>query len=71
MAYAIGGVRCRMRVEDLMDSKTRVFTTQIAHEGNPAHPGLHAFAGEHGYEVAFDGLVVDVLTTLGAAFLAR
>jgi phosphoribosyl 1,2-cyclic phosphate phosphodiesterase len=50
----------RMRVEGLMDSNARVFATHIAHEGNPAHPDLESFAGQHGYEVAFDGLVIDI-----------
>jgi phosphoribosyl 1,2-cyclic phosphodiesterase len=50
----------RMRTEGLIDSKGRVFATHIAHEGNPAHPDLTAFATRHGYEVAFDGLIVQI-----------
>jgi phosphoribosyl 1,2-cyclic phosphate phosphodiesterase len=48
----------RMREEGLLTSRARIFATHIAHEGNPAHPALAAFAAQHGYEIAYDGLVV-------------
>ena len=50
----------RMRAEGVLGPHARVFATHIAHEGNPAHPDLAAFAKEHGYEVAYDGLVVPI-----------
>ena len=50
----------RMRREGVIGPDSRVFATHIAHEGNPAHPELAAFAKQHGYEVAYDGLVVHV-----------
>jgi phosphoribosyl 1,2-cyclic phosphate phosphodiesterase len=50
----------RMRDENVLRSHGRVFATHIAHEGNPAHPELVAFAKQHGYEVAYDGLVLEV-----------
>jgi phosphoribosyl 1,2-cyclic phosphate phosphodiesterase len=50
----------RMRVEGVLSSRGRVFATHIAHEGNPAHPDLADFAKKHGYEVAYDGLVLTV-----------
>jgi phosphoribosyl 1,2-cyclic phosphate phosphodiesterase len=50
----------RMRAEGLIESKARVFATHIGHEGNPAHPDLVAFANQHGYEVAYDGLVLNI-----------
>jgi phosphoribosyl 1,2-cyclic phosphate phosphodiesterase len=48
----------RMREERLLADGARVLATHIAHEGNPAHPELAAWAAKHGYEVAYDGLVV-------------
>ena len=48
----------RMRAEGLLTDGARVFATHIAHEGNPTHPELAAFAAEHGYEIAYDGLSV-------------
>ncbi|MFC1997554.1 MBL fold metallo-hydrolase [Chloroflexota bacterium] len=48
----------RMREEGLLSDDARAFATHIAHEGNPPHPQLAAFAAEQGYEVAFDGLTV-------------
>jgi len=50
----------RMRSEGLLKSNGRAFATHIAHEGNPAHPELAAFAAEHGYEAAYDGLILEV-----------
>ena len=48
----------RLREEGLLADRARVFATHIAHEGNPVHPELARFAAQHGYEVAYDGLVV-------------
>jgi phosphoribosyl 1,2-cyclic phosphodiesterase len=50
----------RMRGEGLLTPKARAFATHIAHEGNPAHPELVDFAQQHGYEVAYDGLVLEI-----------
>ncbi len=48
----------RMRAEGLLAEGARVLGTHIAHEGNPPHPELAAFAAVHGYEIAYDGLRV-------------
>jgi phosphoribosyl 1,2-cyclic phosphate phosphodiesterase len=48
----------RMREEGLLAPGARAFATHIAHEGNPSHPELAAFAAQHGYEIAYDGLTV-------------
>lgn len=48
----------RMREEGLLADSARVYATHIAHEGNPAHPELAEFAANHGYQIAYDGLVV-------------
>jgi phosphoribosyl 1,2-cyclic phosphodiesterase len=50
----------RLRAEGLLKDDGRVFATHIAHEGNPAHPTLVAFAQAHGYEIGYDGLVIQV-----------
>ena len=48
----------RLNEEGLLADKVRVFATHIAHAGNPVHPELADFAARHGYEVAYDGLLV-------------
>ena len=48
----------RMRNERLLSENARVFATHISHEGNPVHPQLAEFAARHGYEIAYDGLIV-------------
>lgn len=50
----------RMREEGVLRPHGRVFATHIAHEGNPAHPDLAAFAKQHAYEVAYDGLTLTI-----------
>ena len=49
----------RMRQEGLLRTNSRTFATHISHPGNPVHPELADFAAQHGYEVAYDGLVVE------------
>ena len=50
----------RMRKGGWLHPKGRVFATHIAHEGNPAHPQLVAYAHNRGYAIAYDGLTVQV-----------
>jgi phosphoribosyl 1,2-cyclic phosphate phosphodiesterase len=50
----------RMRDLGLLAAGAQVYATHIAHETNPPHPELAAYAAEHGYAVAYDGLVVEV-----------
>jgi phosphoribosyl 1,2-cyclic phosphate phosphodiesterase len=50
----------RMRMEGVLDGQSRVFATHVAHEGNPPHDDLDAFALKRGYEVAYDGLVLEI-----------
>ncbi len=50
----------RMRAEGVLVPHGRAFATHIAHEGNPAHPDLAAFAKQHAYEVAYDGLIFTI-----------
>jgi phosphoribosyl 1,2-cyclic phosphate phosphodiesterase len=48
----------RLREEGLLADGARILAHHIAHETNPPHPELAAFAAQHGYEVAHDGLTV-------------
>jgi phosphoribosyl 1,2-cyclic phosphate phosphodiesterase len=50
----------RMRDEGMLTPQARIFATHIAHEGNPPHPDLVAFAAQHGYEIAYDGLTIEL-----------
>jgi len=50
----------RMHSQGLLTPNARAFATHIAHEGNPAHPQLEGFAKQHGYEIAYDGLILEV-----------
>lgn len=48
----------RMRQEGILAASGRAFATHISHEGNPPHAELSVFAAKHGYEIAYDGLIV-------------
>lgn len=50
----------RMRSEGLIKENGQAFATHIAHEGNPVHPELAAFASQHGYEISYDGLTIQI-----------
>jgi hypothetical protein len=50
----------RMHAEGLLKPNGRAFATHIAHAGNPAHPELVEFARQHGYEVAYDRLGLEI-----------
>ena len=55
----IGHIK-RMKNEGLFSSNSQAFATHIAHEGNPTHPEMAAYAEQQGYEIAYDGLIVDI-----------
>jgi phosphoribosyl 1,2-cyclic phosphate phosphodiesterase len=48
----------RLRAEGLLAEGGRVLATHLSPETVPPHPDLAAFAAEHGYEAAYDGLTV-------------
>ena len=50
----------RLREEGFLCPDARVFATHIAHEGNPAHPELEEFSKQNGYEIAYDGLILEI-----------
>jgi phosphoribosyl 1,2-cyclic phosphate phosphodiesterase len=50
----------RFHEEGLLTSVARAFATHIAHQGNPPHPQLSEYARQNGYEIAYDGLVLEI-----------
>ena len=50
----------RMRAEGLLRPGARCFANHIGHHSNPVHPKLVEIAAMHGYEVAYDGLTIEV-----------
>lgn len=50
----------RMRTEGYLKPNARVFATHIAHDANPPHPEMEGIASQHGYEVAYDGLILEI-----------
>ncbi|MFN8492086.1 MAG: MBL fold metallo-hydrolase [Caldilineaceae bacterium] len=50
----------RMRKEGLLAADARILAHHLAHHSNPPHPELVVFAAQHGYEVAYDGLRMEV-----------
>jgi phosphoribosyl 1,2-cyclic phosphate phosphodiesterase len=50
----------RLRKEELVANRARILAHHIGHHSNPPHPELVGIAAAHGYEVAHDGLRVEV-----------
>jgi phosphoribosyl 1,2-cyclic phosphate phosphodiesterase len=50
----------RLRAAGVLAEGARVYATHIAHDCNPPHDELAAHARACGYDVAYDGLVVDL-----------
>ena len=48
----------RMRTQNLLKKNARIFATHISHEGNPIHSKMVEYGKKHGYEIAYDGLVI-------------
>ncbi len=48
------------RAGGLMAKDARVVAHHLAHHSNPSHPELVEFAASHSYEVAFDGLALEI-----------
>ena len=50
----------RMKNEGILNPGARTFATHIAHDANPVHAELVSFARPNSYEVAYDGLVLEI-----------
>lgn len=50
----------RLRQEGLLAAGCRVFAHHLGHHSNPPHPALVEIGRASGYEIAYDGLTVDV-----------
>lgn len=50
----------RMKKENLLARGAQIYATHISHEGNPPHAILSDYAKYHGYDIAYDGLVLTV-----------
>jgi phosphoribosyl 1,2-cyclic phosphate phosphodiesterase len=59
-AEQFGEQVARMRAEGLLKEGARVFAHHLAHHSHPPHPELAEWAEARGYQVAYDGLTVDV-----------
>ena len=60
-AREVAAHAARLRDEGMLADGARVFGTHISHESAPPHPDLSAIAARLGYEIAFDGLRVELL----------
>lgn len=50
----------RMRKENMLVENVIILATHISHEGNPTHDALSEYASQFGYDIAYDGLVVNL-----------
>ncbi len=50
----------RLKNAGVLTSSCRFFATHISHEGMPLYDDLHDYAAAHGYEIAYDGMIVEI-----------
>ena len=50
----------RLRAAGVLQPGCRILATHISHEGMPLHEELSEFAAAHGYEIAWDGMTVEL-----------
>jgi phosphoribosyl 1,2-cyclic phosphate phosphodiesterase len=50
----------RLRTAGVLSPSCRILATHISHEGMPLHDELSEFASAHGYEIAWDGMTVEL-----------
>jgi len=49
-----------MKRRKITNQNTKIFASHISHEGTLPHDEFVAYARQKGYDVAYDGLVVEV-----------
>jgi hypothetical protein len=57
-ADMVGAYAARMCEEGLLAPDGVVLATHLSHDATPPHPEMAAYAADHGYAVAYDGLTV-------------
>lgn len=50
----------RLRRTDRLKPDAQLYATHLSHEGNPPHEQADAWARDHGYRVAYDGLTLEL-----------
>ena len=50
----------KLRSLNSLEDQCRVLATHLSHEGMPLHEELDTFAKQHGYEIAYDGLMIHI-----------
>lgn len=50
----------QMRELGGINDKTLIYATHISHEGNPTHDKMQETAKKHGYNIAYDGLILEL-----------
>jgi phosphoribosyl 1,2-cyclic phosphate phosphodiesterase len=58
-ADKVVGLIERLKAENLLIKNAQILATHISHEGNPPHIKLSVYAKQHGYEIAYDGLILN------------
>ena len=52
----------RLKAEALLAADARIYATHIGHHSNPDHQALVDYASGYGYEPAYDGLIIDIMS---------
>ena len=49
-----------MEIVNIINSSTQIYATHISHEGNGTHDEMKIVANNYGYDIAYDGMEIEV-----------
>lgn len=56
----IADMIAKMKSVNAINADTKIYATHISHEGNGTHDEMKAVASKYGYDIAYDGMVIEV-----------
>lgn len=59
-ASQVIGIVSKMKIEKIIHKNSMVYATHISHEGNDIHDVMENLAISNGYNIAYDGLIINI-----------
>lgn len=56
----IGSIIEKMKNMNIINNNTQIYATHISHEGNGTHDEMRIVANTYGYDIAYDGMIINI-----------
>ncbi len=56
----IGSIIKNMKNKHIINNNTQIYATHISHEGNGTHDEMRIVANTYGYDIAYDGMIINI-----------